>query len=598
MKRFYICLLFVFITIFQLESENLDTISANVIELFKKEKFEECFNLADKLYNKSVKHSDTILIINSLYYKGFSSQRMGKMDDALKYNLQCYELTLAAKKKTLQSSVLNNIGNVYMVNDMDSMAAVFFNKSIDLERELGRKQQLAVRLGNISTAYMKMGRFDEAIKSAEEGLRIDREVGNANKIAIRLNQLGNVYHANGRIQDAKQCEQESYFYFQKAGSKYGMSVTSHSLGDLYKEENEIDSAVFYYEQSLELAKEINNQLLVQKISKSLYKIYKETYPSLAIEYLEQHVALKDSIFNMENQQLLNDFQIKYETKEKELELKMHKDALAYNRSILRLGMFVVLLLIVSVILLVINSISRRRRNAALEELNDLKNRSISVLSHDLKNPVIAQKMVLHQLYDNFDNMSSEEVKTYIDALTDSVDSLEDLLVNLLEWTKFEMNKTQYNPVNFDVRDVCFRDVVPLFKGIARKKKIEIRECDIKIDNYVVHSDLKMISAVLRNLISNALKFSYIGGEIVICFKDCGDKIKVIVKDKGIGIANEKINNLLSGDFMSTIGTSGEEGTGLGIDIVNKMLHLCDSKLNIESVVGGGSEFSFELTKKI
>lgn len=598
MKRFYFVIIAVFTITIQLKSENLDTISANVIELFKQEKFEECFSLADKLYNESVKQNDTILTINSLYYKGFSSQRMGKMDDALKYNLQCYELALAAKKKNLQSSVLNNIGNVYMVNDMDSVAAEFFMKSINIERELGRRQQLAVRLGNISTAYMKMGRFDKAIRAAEEGLRIDREVGNANKIAIRLNQLGNVYQASGRLQDAKQCERESYVYFQKAGSKYGMSVVSHSLGDLFKEENIIDSAVFYYEQSLDLAKAINNQLLVQKISKSLYKANKEINPSLAIEFLENYVAIKDSIFDAENQQLLNDFQIKYETREKELEIAMQKETIAYNRNALRQGLYVVLLLVLSIVLLIINSIYRRRRNVVLEELNELKNRSISVLSHDLKNPVIAQKMVLHQLNDNIDNMSKEEVKTYVDALTDSIDSLEDLLVNLLEWTKVQMNKKQYNPVNFDVKDVCFRDVVPLFKGIAKKKNITIRECDIRLDDYVVHSDLKMISAVLRNLISNALKFSHIGGEVVICFSDCGDSIKIAIKDKGVGIADEKINRLLSGDFLSTMGTSGEEGTGLGIDIVNKMLYLCNSKLNIESAVGGGSEFSFELRKKL
>ena len=229
---------------YSLKSENLDTIYNNVSKLFKAEKYLECANLAKDLYEKSINTTDTVLVFNSLYYMGFSNQRLGNMDEALEYNMQAYDVAIKLRKRDLQSSVLNNIGNVYMVNDMDSVASVYFNKSIDIERELGRKSQLAVRLGNISTAYLKMGRYEEAIASAEEGLLIDREIGRPNKIAIRLNQLGEVYQATNRIEEAKRCEMEAYQYFEKAGSKYGMSIVSHSLGDLNRHDDKIDSAIY------------------------------------------------------------------------------------------------------------------------------------------------------------------------------------------------------------------------------------------------------------------------------------------------------------------------------------------------------------------
>ena len=601
MKKLVLSVLLLSSFLQQLYSEslvNLDTINNRVIKLFKQENYSDCYNLAKDLYSLSKDANDTILVFNSLYYMGFSNQRMGNMEKAIDYNMRAYEVSQSLHRLDLQSSILNNIGNVYMVNDEDSVAAVYFEKSIEIEKNLGesRRSQLAVRLGNVSTAYMKLGRCEDAVSAAEEGLRIDKEVGRPNKIAIRLNQLGDVYMACGRQQEAIQCEREAYSYFEKAGSKYGMSIVLHSLGEMYEQDSNIDSALFYFHKSLECAEIIDNKLLIQEISKSLYNIYKDTNPRLAVDYYEQYVNIKDSIFNEKNQKMLNDFRIKYSTREKDLEIELYKRDNQYHENVLRLTMLLIFLLIITIILLVRNGISRKRRNAVLLELNNIKNRSISVLSHDLKNPVIAQKMVLNHLYENYDEISDDDMKMYIAALTDSVNSLEELLVNMLEWTKFEMKRMEYKPINFDIRDICFNEVVPLFNTIAQKKQITIRECDVKLDSYIVYSDLRMISAVLRNLISNALKFSSDGKEVVICFVDLDDKIKVVVKDCGVGIPEDKVKLLLSGKSFTTLGTKGEQGSGIGMDLINKMLHQCNSELNIMSVLGEGSEFSFVLKK--
>ncbi len=607
MKRLALLLVLLFVVShsYSENSDNLDTIFNRVAKLFEQEKYIECFDLSKDLYEQSIEVEDTVLVFNSLYYMGFSNQRMGNMEEALDYNLKAYDVALLLDRLDLQSSIMNNIANVYMVNDEDSLAVIYFEKSIDIENQLivigrcnDRRQQLASRLGNISTAYMKLGRCEDAIFAAEEGLRIDKEVGRPNKIAIRLNQLGNVYMNCGQLQEAIRCEREAYSYFEKAGSKYGMSIVLHSLGDMNELENEIDSAIFYYEKSLEYAKSIENRLLIKDISKSLYKVYEEINPRLAIDYFEQYVDIKDSIFNEKNQKMLNDFQVRYNTREKDLEIELYKNNYQYNRNLLRLTKVIIALLVVSIILLIKTGLSGKKRNAALLELNRIKNKSISVLSHDLKNPVVAQKMVLNHLVENYDDISSDDVKMYIGAMYDSVYSLEELLGNMIEWTKIDSKIIEYKPIHFDVRDVCFNDIVPLFKTIAQKKKIAIRECDVRLDDYIVFSDMRMISTVLRNIISNALKFSHEGEEIVICFKDLGDRIRIVVKDKGVGIDEEKRRQLLSGRSFTTLGTNGEQGSGLGLDIINKMLSQCDSKLNIESVVGVGSEFSFELKKTL
>jgi two-component system sensor histidine kinase/response regulator len=187
---------------------------------------------------------------------------------------------------------------------------------------------------------------------------------------------------------------------------------------------------------------------------------------------------------------------------------------------------------------------------------------------------------------------------YIDALTDSVSSLEELLTNLLEWTRYEAKRIEYNPLKFDVKALCFDEIVPLYNTIVKKKNIIVKEGEASdSDNCYVFSDIKMVSTILRNLVSNALKFSHENAEVVLCFIDEGDCIRIVVKDNGVGIPEEKKKLLLSGKTFTTSGTNGEEGNGIGLEIVNKMLSICESKLHIESAPGKGSEFSFKLKKE-
>ena len=138
MKRLAILLVLLFVVShsYSENSDNLDTIFNRVAKLFKQEKYIECNDLAKCLYEKSIETTDTVLVFNSLYYMGFSNQRMGNMEEALDYNLKAYDVALLLDRLDLQSSIMNNIANVYMVNDEDSLAVIYFEKSIDIENQL------------------------------------------------------------------------------------------------------------------------------------------------------------------------------------------------------------------------------------------------------------------------------------------------------------------------------------------------------------------------------------------------------------------------------------------------------------------------------
>lgn len=139
MKRLLLSILLSLSLVYHSRSENteyLDSIGNCVIDLFKQEKYLDCYNLAKDLYSLSKEADDTTLVFNSLYYMGFSNQRMGNMEKAIDYNMQAYEVSQSLQRLDLQSSILNNIGNVYMVNDEDSLAVIYFEKSIDIENQL------------------------------------------------------------------------------------------------------------------------------------------------------------------------------------------------------------------------------------------------------------------------------------------------------------------------------------------------------------------------------------------------------------------------------------------------------------------------------
>lgn len=592
----YLLAILLFFSIFSVEGQTLDSLKVSMKNSFKNENFELCISYANQILDTAVKNKDTANIINAYYYLGYASQKIGDMNDGMKYSTLCYELASAIDDKEIVSSALNNIGNIYMVNKQDSVALVYFNKSLEIERELGRKQNQATRLGNISSAYIKLGELDKALESAKQGLELDLEIGRKDKIAIRYNQLGNVYLFMKKPNEALDCQNNAFEYFKKAGSNYGMAITSHAIGDIYDQMYDYPSCKHYYLQALEYAQKINNRLLIEKIYKSLYGFSRDFEPAFSLKYYELYTALKDSIFDAENRQLLQDFQVKYESKKKELEIERQNTAIRETKAEFRVTMILIILLTIIIILLIIYIKSVKNKQHILSNINEIKDRMLSIISHDLKNPAIAERNVLYQLKKNYKNLPDEEIDKILDTVINSSETQIGLLNNLLEWTQLQIGKTEFALINFDLTS-CIKDIIALFYNQLSMKNISISFDDK--EKKMAFSDINIISTVVRNLISNAIKYSHEGGNIEITITDYSpEKYKVAVTDHGIGMPQSIIENLRSEYKVSTRpGTSGEPGNGIGLGICKRLLLLIKEAPEIESETGKGSTFSFTLNKK-
>ena len=561
---------------------------------FRKELYPLTIESANQLIQLAIRESDSAALINGYYFMGFANQRLGQMDEGMIFAQKCYELCLETNNEEMTSSVLNNMGNIYMINGQDSMAIVYFQKTLDIERKLDRKQNQAVRLGNMATAYMKLNMLDKALASAIEGLNLDLHYGRPDKLSIRYHQAAEVYLAMENYEKAKEYELTALEYFRKQNSAYGQSVIMVSLGEVEEKLQNNQAALLYYNQALAFADSLHNNLLIQRVCEKLHHFHYEKNPALSLSYLERSIALKDSTFHAENQKQLSEFQVKYDTQQKELEI-VHQQAEIGRYKANRIIFIVSLSLSVVVLILLWRMLNlRNKRNHVLAEMNATKDKFLSIISHDLKNPAIAQRDALQQLISYSKEWDPELLSEYYNELLKSADGQVELLYNLLNWAQMQTGRMPFNPIQFDLVAALRSDIV-LIENMAKRKGLLVNL--LIPETAIVNGDSNMITTVLRNLLTNAVKFTHVNGTVSLEIKLLNNNNECIisVSDTGTGMSQEKLQTLFNLDNQrSQQGANGESGSGLGLIVCKELIEKHGSTLHVESEEGKGSHFWFTI----
>lgn len=231
-------------------------------------------------------------------------------------------------------------------------------------------------------------------------------------------------------------------------------------------------------------------------------------------------------------------------------------------------------------------------NAELLQLNADKDLFISILGHDLKSPFHNLLGLCKLLVKNIPENNREKIEKIAININRSANSSYSLLSDLLNWTKIQQGVMPFEPQNLKLRDICL-SAVEFLKSDANEKAIAIRH------NYSVllsvYADSIMLETVLRNLVSNSIKFTNNGGTININAEQIGDAISISVSDNGVGIPPENISKLFGiSDIISTKGTAQETGTGMGLLICKESVKKHGGKIWVESEVGKGSIFRFTI----
>lgn len=236
----------------------------------------------------------------------------------------------------------------------------------------------------------------------------------------------------------------------------------------------------------------------------------------------------------------------------------------------------------------------KKINDELENANQNKDKFFSIISHDLRSPLSGIMSLLDIIVSDYDSLGEEEIKEILFEAAKTSKSTYTLMENLLDWSRVQTGKIVYDP-----QDISLTHILNAIKNLYYQK---LKEKGISLNydfdpEFFAFADLNMTETILRNLISNAIKFSKEFGIILVAFDFIDNFIRIKVKDTGVGMNEKQISNLFKLDQThSTVGTSGERGTGLGLLLCKELVEKQGGNIWIESAINSGTTFYFTLPK--
>lgn len=232
----------------------------------------------------------------------------------------------------------------------------------------------------------------------------------------------------------------------------------------------------------------------------------------------------------------------------------------------------------------------------LKKLNKTKDHFFSILAHDLKNPISALTGISDFVKDNFSKLDKKDAQEYINSIYKSAYSIYDLLINLLNWSQTQSKSIIYAPSSLNVKELVQKNATLLDQQF-RNKHITLN-IDINPEHYLF-ADYNMIDTVVRNLLSNSIKFTEYNGKVNVSSLAHDDDIVLSIADTGVGMSADQVNLLFKLDKANiSSGTAGERGTGLGLVICHDFVEANKGRINVESQPGQGTTFHIALPKSV
>jgi signal transduction histidine kinase len=530
------------------------------------------------------------------------------------------------------TNCLNNIGIIYYYQANYPKALEYYNKALKINEEMGDKSAISNCLNNIANIHFNEGNYSLALKYYQETLNYFEEIDNKSSITSALNNIGIIHENQGDYLQALEYFQKSLGMRKKIGDKLGICNSYSNIGKVFLKTKNYTKALDYTLKSLKLANELDlliNQANIHGLLSEIYvstKNYQEAYENQVL-----YKKLNDSIFNETNIKEITNLENKYKF-EKELQaIKMEqqrKDATqieevrrqkkARNSFI---GGFLLMALLVlialrgflqkrksnRILLAQKNKIEEKNTellfkneeikarteeikttNNKLKELNATKDKFFSIIAHDLRSPFNSMLGFSNLLLENHRQLDENEMEEYIKVIDNSAKQAYKLLDNLLNWARVQTEGFVFNPKEQSL-DKIFIEVIKLNTDNAEMKNIKLSYNLSKDIN--IYADSDMIEIILRNLISNAIKFTHKNGEVKINAEQDNDNVIISVSDTGIGMLQEKVQKIFDiGEKISTVGTENEKGTGLGLILCKEFVEKHGGKIWIESEIEKGSKF--------
>jgi signal transduction histidine kinase len=541
---------------------------------------------------------------------------LGKFDEAYFYHTQSYRIGNAINNRLQRAVSLHNIATVFKELGQYSKAFDYFNLSLKLSKEINDLEAEPYYYGEIGEMYIKKNQYDSALQALQLSLAFARKVNlKFNELEPRV--LANIARTYLKLNDptnALRYYDSAASLYIKTDNNFGRAEVEMGKGLLFMQEKKYDDAQKLIEKSASIAHEINAMVLEIECYENLSTLLEQKGDfKKSLSYFKQSQQLKDGLFSQGMQAKLLQDQIRFETESKEEQIKALTRMEDFRKEQIRKQQLIrnILVVVIALTLILLFSVYRsgqrririnkllmehqeevKKRSVELEQLNQVKDKFFSIISHDLRSPINALTGILDLMDKN--EITPTEFSMLNKELRIQFNHTKTLINNLLDWTLLQMDKLKIQMEKIDLTALVESNIKLLSSLHLKEIKIVSR---ILPASFAI-GDTNMINLVLRNLLTNAIKFSEAGGTIEVNATEKADHFIVSVKDYGVGITPE-IQKILfeKTTGYSTRGTANEKGTGLGLILCKEFVERNDGKIWLESELGKGSTFYFSIKKE-
>ncbi|MFT4612223.1 MAG: two-component system sensor histidine kinase/response regulator [Glaciecola sp.] len=577
------------------------------------------FNRSRRHYNQL---NDTLGIAKVNNSIGLIEIKRGNYAVGLQSSLSAIQTFETRNLKDELSSAYNNLADAYYNTNQIDKSLEFNLKALTVRKQLKDSTGIKISTRNIANLYSERKEHRKAIEYYENALTLLNPNSDQILRGEILPRIGAEYLRFKDYRKATDYLFEGLEFNRKIDNKNGILRALNAVGELNMQLKNYKTAAIQIDEAHTIARAIDSELELLKN----YKLHKELDSirgrfQNAFYWQGKYYTLKREL-DQENQpkipvitkpvevEPLNDIR---DFNALALQKQDKKEAIDFKKQTVISYVLGGAFLIVSTILLLIYlkrkstlkfnqelqdknaeiTLSNKefsKQTKHLEEVNHVKDRLFSIVSHDLKDSISSIKGFIDLLKE--DGISREEFYDLVPELSENADSASQLLYNLLNWSKSQMQNLEPKAELFNVQDI-FKNKISLVEQKIEQKRI------ILIDESrrdFIYADRSMIEIVVQNLITNAVKFTRVGDSITVSNSDHNGKSLICIEDTGVGISKENIDKLFQSGTFTTRGTSNEKGTGLGLTICKELVELNNGRIWVESTLGIGTKFYVELPK--
>ncbi len=536
----------------------------------------------------------------NVYYK------MGSYTRALNHYLQGLKIQEQLGLTDNIASDVSNIANVYYRLGMYPKAIAYTDRAMALHRKSGVKERMVGSLTTYALIYNDLKMYDSSLYYLSEALQIAKEMQSPFLENILTGNIAEAYLKKGDIGKAGSLYSKSLAMSEKLEDAEGVAVAKAGLGAVYLGQQKTKEGRAYLENALNMMQQLGIMEQARDIAGQLAKSYEHSGDyRQAYQMLQVQTAIADSLKKEKAREEVKQLIFNYEIQKKENEIKLLQKDNAIIESKNRyqnillwtfISGFIITVVIAYLLFRNMQQVRKSRKVIAeqaqkLAELNDFKDNTFSVLAHDLRSPVNALTSTMMLLDEEV--ISPAEFALYKQELNNKLQAVSTLLDNLLHWAKNQMKGEHTLEIErLNIKRKVLK-TLSVLGDAAKQKHININT-DLPADVWAL-GDKNHLDIIIRNLVSNAIKFTHDGGDISISAEQLGQTALLHIADTGVGMAPEQVNRLFKpGINASTKGTEGEKGTGLGLALCYDLAKKNKGDIKVSSAPGKGSVFTIVL----